>query len=46
MKLLFKYFFEGLLFLVPMAVTVYIVTWIFRKVDGLIPILQMEDRDP
>lgn len=37
MKLLLKYFFEGLLFLVPMAVTVYIVTWIFSTVDGLIP---------
>ena len=35
MKRLSRYFFEGLLVLVPFVVTVYVVYFIFEKIDGL-----------
>lgn len=35
MKKLTKYFFEGLLFLVPVAVTVYVLYLLFVKIDGI-----------
>lgn len=35
MKKLTKYFFEGLIFLVPTLVTVYAVYFVFAKVDGV-----------
>lgn len=36
MKRLAKYFGSGLLFLVPMALTVYIVYWLFSTIDNLV----------
>ncbi len=35
MKKLTKYFFEGLIFLIPTLVTIYAIYFIFAKVDGL-----------
>jgi len=35
MKRLTKYFFEGLIFLVPTLVAVYAIYFVFAKVDGL-----------
>jgi uncharacterized membrane protein len=35
MKKLTKYFFEGLIFLVPALVTVYVIYIVFSKIDGL-----------
>jgi len=35
MKKLTKYFFEGLIFLVPVVVTIYVIYFLFTKVDGL-----------
>ncbi len=35
MKKLTRYFFEGLLFLVPLVVTVYVLWIVFVKIDGL-----------
>ncbi len=35
MKRFTKYFFEGLLFLVPVVATVYVLLFVFRKIDGL-----------
>lgn len=35
MKKLTKYFFEGLIFLVPAVVTVYVIYIVFSKIDGL-----------
>ena len=35
MKKLTKYFFEGLIFLVPALVTVYVIYFVFSKIDGL-----------
>jgi len=34
MKTLAKYFVNGLLFLIPLAATVYVVYWVFSTVDG------------
>ncbi|MDP2158155.1 MAG: DUF502 domain-containing protein [Nitrospirota bacterium] len=36
MKKLTKYFFEGLIFLVPAIVTVYAIYFVFAKVDGVL----------
>jgi uncharacterized membrane protein len=36
MKKLFKYFVSGLLFLVPLAVCIYVIYWIFTEVDSLL----------
>ena len=35
MKKLTKYFFEGLLFLVPIVVTIYVLYIVFMKIDGI-----------
>ena len=34
MNRLVKYFIKGLLFLIPVAVTVYVIIWVFRAIDG------------
>jgi uncharacterized membrane protein len=34
MKRLANYFFQGLIFLVPIAITIYVFVWAFRTVDG------------
>ena len=36
MKRISQYFLQGLLFLVPLFVTVYAIYWIFMKIDGLL----------
>lgn len=35
MKKITKYFFEGLLFVVPLVVTIYVIWLVFVKIDGL-----------
>ncbi|HMK43342.1 MAG TPA: DUF502 domain-containing protein [Dissulfurispiraceae bacterium] len=35
MKKVTRYFFEGLLFLVPLAATLYVLWFVFTKIDGL-----------
>ncbi|MDP1759079.1 MAG: DUF502 domain-containing protein [Thermodesulfovibrionales bacterium] len=35
MKKLLKYFFEGLLFLVPLVVTIYVLYFVFVKIDSI-----------
>jgi uncharacterized membrane protein len=37
MKKLMNYFFQGLLYIVPIVVTLYVVLWTFRKIDGILP---------
>jgi uncharacterized membrane protein len=34
MNRLIKYFIKGLLFLIPVAVTVYVIIWVFQAIDG------------
>ena len=34
MKILAKYFAKGLLFLIPLGATVYVVYWVFSTIDG------------
>lgn len=36
MKRLSQYFLQGLLFLIPLYVTVYVIYWIFMKIDGFL----------
>lgn len=36
MKRLSQYFLQGLLFLIPLFVTVYVIYWIFIKIDGVL----------
>ena len=38
MKRLIKYFFEGLLFIVPLAISIYMIYLLFTKIDGLLNI--------
>lgn len=38
MKKLVSYFFEGLLFMVPLVLTIYIFYFVFQKIDGLLQI--------
>ena len=37
MKRLLNYFLQGLLYIVPISVTLYVVYWGFIKVDGILP---------
>ena len=37
MKKVMNYFFQGLLYIVPIVVTLYVVLWTFRKIDGILP---------
>ena len=37
MKKLINYFLQGLLYIVPITVTVAFVVWAFKKIDGIIP---------
>ena len=37
MKKLINYFLQGLLYIVPIVVTVYVVFWVFKKIDGILP---------
>jgi uncharacterized membrane protein len=36
MKRISQYFLQGLLFLIPLFVTVYVIYWIFIKIDGVL----------
>jgi|TARA_B110000914_G_scaffold90346_1_gene79372 uncharacterized membrane protein len=37
MKNLINYFLQGLLYIVPISVTIYVVIWSFNKIDGILP---------
>jgi uncharacterized membrane protein len=37
MKKFINYFLQGLLYIVPITVTLYIVVWAFQKIDGILP---------
>ena len=36
MKRISQYFLQGLLFLVPLVVTIYVIYWVFVRIDGLL----------
>ncbi|MGE5415588.1 MAG: DUF502 domain-containing protein [Acidobacteriota bacterium] len=38
MKTITKYFFQGLLFVIPIFLTVYVLYWLFAKIDNILPI--------
>ena len=37
MKQIINYFLQGLLYIVPLSVTLYVVYWSFIKIDGILP---------
>jgi uncharacterized membrane protein len=37
MKKIINYFLQGLLYIVPISVTLYVVYWAFNKIDGILP---------
>ena len=37
MKKIINYFLQGLLYIVPITVTLYFVVWAFQKIDGILP---------
>jgi len=37
MKKFINYFLQGLLYIVPIIVTLYVVYWTFQKIDGILP---------
>lgn len=37
MKKFINYFLQGLLYIVPLTVTLYVVVWTFKKIDGILP---------
>ena len=37
MKKIINYFLQGLLYIVPISVTIYVVYWTFIKIDGILP---------
>ena len=37
MKKIVNYFLQGLLYIVPITVTLYVVVWTFQKIDGILP---------
>ena len=37
MKRIINYFLKGLLYIVPITVTMYVVYWFFQKIDGILP---------
>jgi len=37
MKKIINYFLQGLLYIVPISVTIYVVYWTFQKIDGILP---------
>lgn len=38
MKIITKYFFQGLLFVIPIFLTVYVLYWLFSTIDNILPI--------
>lgn len=41
LRKIFQYFFQGLVIIAPVAVTVYVVLWLFNAVDDILPNLLM-----
>ena len=37
MKKIINYFLQGLLYIVPIYVTLYVVYWAFNKIDSILP---------
>ena len=37
MKKIINYFLQGLLYIIPISVTIYVVYWTFQKIDGILP---------
>ena len=37
MNKIINYFLQGLLYIVPISVTLYVVYWSFNKIDGILP---------
>ena len=37
MKKFINYFLQGLLYIIPLTVTLYVVVWTFQKIDGILP---------
>jgi uncharacterized membrane protein len=37
MKKFINYFLQGLIYIVPITVTLYVVVWTFQKIDGILP---------
>ena len=37
MKKIINYFLQGLLYIVPISVPLYVVYWVFTKIDGILP---------
>jgi len=37
MKKIINYFLQGLLYIIPISVTLYVVYWTFQKIDGILP---------
>lgn len=37
MKKFINYFLQGLLYIIPLTVTLYVVVWALRKIDGILP---------
>ena len=37
MKKIINYILQGLLYIVPISVTFYVVYWTFQKIDGILP---------
>jgi uncharacterized membrane protein len=44
-KKLLQYFFQGLLILAPIAITIYAVVWLFTTIDSWIPIFSYRDEN-
>jgi uncharacterized membrane protein len=44
-KKLLQYFFQGLLILAPIAITIYSVVWLFTTIDSWIPIFSYRDEN-
>lgn len=38
LKTLIKYFLQGLFYVVPISVTIYLIVWLVIKIDGIIPL--------
>lgn len=46
MKRLIRYFFQGLLYIAPVAVTLYVIVFTFTWLDGLLRNLEVFNREP
>jgi uncharacterized membrane protein len=46
MKKLIRYFFQGILYIAPVAVTIYVIVFTFTWFDGLLRNLEIFNREP